>query len=195
MGTRVPPRAQWRTPDYLPTPKRQACLILPIVPAVNHTLTILSNQLFEVWTHHVFKPGATRGRTTACTGEQGQCHIDHTKTSLRYMAWLCVKRYKVDEQRLIWLTPHAIAVEPRLREAHLDLRGLELEVGRVGPRLNGPVWARLNPDHYACTLIGGVEIAPQLERMWNAPPRQLDYKMSLRDIYDKMGIKPEEVQP
>lgn len=195
MGTRVPERARWRTPDALPPQRKQCVELLEVGPEPTKNLVILSNKLYEVWTHHVFKPGDSRGRTKPCTGEQGECEYDHRTTSMRYMAWLVVKRIDVHEQRLLRLTLNAIYTEPRLREPGRDLRGLGLEVGRINKRSNGPMYARLDADSEAACLIADVDIPCQLERMWNAPARKVNYRLSLRDLYEKMGVKPGEATP
>lgn len=195
MGTRVPACAAWRTPDALPPQRRQCVPIIEVGPEPLRNLVILSNSLYEVWTHHVVKPGESRGRTKPCTGDNGECWIDHKTTSMRYQAWLIVKRHNAHEQRMLRLTLNAVYTEPRLREPGRDLRGLSLEVGRINGRSNGPMFAKLDPDSEAACLIADVDIPSQLLRMWNAPARQVSHRLSLRDVYEKLGVKPGEATP
>lgn len=194
MRINVPPRAQWRTVERIPAPRKPAIPILEIVPGVDLNVWILSESLYSVWTHYIFPPGFPRGRTTACTGDGKECWVDHEKTSTRYQGWLHVARVGVHESRLMRLTPTAVASEPRLYDDALALRGVKLRVGRLDGRSNGPIWARLMPEEVSCNLrVGACDIGEQLFRMWSAPARKIDtaqnFGQLLKELAKKEGAK------
>lgn len=190
MRQRVPDRAQWRPVDWIPRPRQPAVPILPVVPGVTHTLVVLSESLYDVWTHFVYPQDCPRGRTVPCTGEGATCHVNHETTTLRWLGWLHVRRTNVQESRLLRLTPTAVSSEPQLADRALCLRGLTLTVGRTGSWANAPIWARLDAESQSVDLrVGPVDIGAQLAIMWNAPPRRVDTKASWAQILRDQGEK------
>lgn len=167
MSVRVPDPSQWRF-ERAPTPKRPAVELLKIDPTEKPVeLVIVSHALVGIHTHHI------DGRTCPCTGVQGICHVDHAFARCDWHGYLCVRRLWVTERRLLCLTKYAVAGCHMIEEPGLDLRGRRLSVKRLGNSRRSKLAAYLDlaNDPVEAKVVD-VDIVAELERMWDAPPRQ-----------------------
>lgn len=159
------PAPLWSCPP--PPPRVRKYPRLKILPGPATELVIVSSRLEETRTHHI------DGRTAPCTGEQGQCWVDHAECGgPRYVAWLAVKFGALEAVHLLPLTPIAVAVEPRLRDAGVDLRGLVLKVWRKGNHERSEMNARLLVDgERVLSLPECPDVRFAVRRMWEADDR------------------------
>lgn len=110
-----------------PPPRLRKYPLVEVVGTQATELVIISDHLEETWTHFV------DGRTVFCSGPEKGCWLDHALCGKpRYGAWLAVLLKKIRVTHLVRLTSVAVAVEPRLRERRGQLRGLALDVWRIG---------------------------------------------------------------
>lgn len=150
-----------------PPPRVRKYEVLKVLPGKATELVIVSSALVETRTHQVDR------RTQPCTGEQGQCWVDHSHVgSPRYGAWLAVKYPNLIRVWLVRLTAIAVGTEPRLRDKALDLAGLTLRVWRLG----NTEWTEMNAK--LLTELPRATVLPEcpdvrfcLTRMWSADDR------------------------
>ena len=108
-----------------------------IEPGKVHELVVVSSRLETVYTHFV------DGRTQLCTECNGnKCWIPHHLVSSRWSGWLAVCKPNSKVTMIVQITPGASESEPRLEDELISLRGMTLELRRLGNRPNGEVSAR-----------------------------------------------------
>jgi len=170
------PAPLWSCPP--PPPRVRKYPRLKILPGPATELVIVCSRLEETRTHHV------DGRTAPCTGEQGVCWVDHAEVGgPRYCGWLAVKYRQLEAVHLLPLTPVAVAVEPRLRDHAIDLRGLTLKVWRKGIHERSEMNAVLLVDvERAIRLPEPPDIRFAVQRMWEAEDRPKSTQRSAAGI-------------
>jgi len=159
-----------------PPPRVRKYDRLKIWPGPGETVVIVSNKLDETLTHFV------DGRSQPCTHQPGPCIYDHALVGVpRYEGWLAVLTPKNRKVHLLSLTAVAVAVEPRLRDACLDLRGLVLQVWRINESIRGEMHAKLNSDLARVQELPPVpDVRFCVERMWAANDRGDDRNKKTR---------------
>lgn len=162
------PAPLWSCPPPPPRVKKYERLL--IGPGPGQSLVIVSSALEETRTHFVDR------RTVPCTGDQGQCWLDHAQVGKpRYSGWLAVKFPTIRRVYLLPLTPVAVAKEPRLRDRAFDLAGLTLKVSREGNHDRSEMTAGLLLDVPRVTdLPQCPDVRFCLQRMWAAEDRPAD---------------------
>lgn len=150
-----------------PPPRVKKYERFKVDPGPGQQLVIVSGHLEETRTHFVDQ------RTVPCTGDDGTCWVDHRAVgNPRYCGWLAVKLPRVSRVYLLSLTPVAVAIEPRVRDASRDLAGLTLKVWRVGNHDRSEMHAALQLDvPRVAELPPTPDIRFCLERMWAAEDR------------------------
>lgn len=155
-----------------PPPKVRKYERIRIVNSTPVKLVIVSSQLEELHTHYHER------RTVPCTEGAGPCWLDHQLVGKsRYGAWLAVCYPGSIKACLLRLTGCALAVEPRLRDKQLNLRGMTLEVWRQGNHEKEEMQARLLvKEPLAEKLSNPIDVRYAVERMLDADDRQQPYK-------------------
>lgn len=155
-----------------PPPKIRKYDRIRIVNSTPVKLVIVSNHLEELNTHFHER------RTVPCTEGAGACWLDHQLVGKpRYGAWLAVCYPNSLKTCLLRLTACALAVEARLRDKCLILRGLELEVWRQGNHEKEEMQCRLYVDRpRAEKLPNPIDVRYAVERMLDADDRAAPYK-------------------
>jgi hypothetical protein len=124
-----------------PPPRVKKYERLPILPGPGVSVVIVSSRIEETRTHYV------DSRTVPCTGDDDQCWLDHRQVgNPRYCGWLAVALPKFTKVWLLSLTKVTVAVESRLRNEALDLRGLTIKVWRTGNHERSELHAALQLD-------------------------------------------------
>lgn len=150
-----------------PPPRVRKYDRLNVVNSTVLKLIVVSNQLEELNTHFWER------RTVACTEGKEPCRYDHQLTGKpRYGAWLAVAHPGLLKTCLLRLTAVAVGVEPRLRDRRIDLRGMYLEVWRVGSHEQTEMHARLLADVPRAERVPPViDVRFAVERMLEAESR------------------------
>jgi hypothetical protein len=123
-----------RVPEWGDSPAHvsaPAATIFKIGGGQAKDFVILSSKVVGVYTHYV------GGRTLPCTGKNGDCWIDHRKTSTRWQGWVAVSNlHSVAQWGYLCLTQTAFQRNEYLVGLAENLRGLQLKVGRAGGEKN-----------------------------------------------------------
>lgn len=164
---RCPVGLEARWDEHPPPAKVRRLERYVVTPGREHQLVIVSSRIVSVRTHYV------DGRTQKCTGEQGQCWLDHAKHgNSRWCGWLAVCRPGTGFVELVSLTKIAADSEPRLRDPREDLRGLTLKLRRKGGLMTGEMSAGIDSEK---DRVANLPPAPDLKfcinRMLEAPDK------------------------
>jgi hypothetical protein len=167
----APSRARGPAPLWGATPPPPKVRKYDRIKVVNSTVlrfVLVNPRLEELNTHYT-------GRTVVCSETStSRCWLDHREVgNPRYGAWLAVMYPHTLKVCILRLTAVSLAVEPRLRDQSIDLRGLTCEVWRQGSNEHCELHARLLVERERVEkLPGAIDLRFAVERMLEAEDRK-----------------------
>jgi len=170
--------------------------ILTVGPGRPVNVWVLSRRICGVLTHF------WQGRTVPCTGIDGECSVDHSRTSTRWQGWLAVQKVYQSRVYMVALTEGCLRDCPPLVAADGELRGWHLVLGRRSDCPRSKLVANMGMEGCDFSkLLPEPDVTLFLARLWKIPVANLGGGLPEErqepnvGFSATMGLKPPQLPP